>query len=183
MKKILSAILVLAMLACSVMTFASCEEKIEKEDVPGNTKWEFNDIQNIERDGEPVDPVLLSINYEVLKRLYGEYTYKKDSKGYIVETQFHADRIEFKDGKAYYHEIVGKYDGEEYNSATVYSMVDTTVTECGTYEGSEISLTLSECNEAYFTDGKLIIKAKFTSSSSDSITTADLVFTRVGALL
>ena len=171
------------MLACSLMTFASCEEKIVKEDVQGGTEWELNDIQNIAMDGEPIDSVLFSTSYEVLKRLYGEYTYQKDSKGWIVETTFHVDRIEFKDGKVYYHEIVGTGDSEEYSSATVYSSVDTTVTECGTYEGSEISLTLSECKDAYFTDGKLIIKAQFKSSSSDSITTADLVFTKVPALL
>ena len=183
MKRILSAILAFTMLACTFLMFVSCEEKIDKEDVPNDTKWELTDIQNIVRDGEPVDQVVLSTTYEVLKRLYGEYTYTKDSKGYITETKFHVDRIEFKDGKVYYHEIVGKDEGEKYNSATVYSMVDTTVTECGTYEGAEISLTLSECRGAYFTEGKLIVKAEFSSSSSDTKTTADLVFTKVEAML
>lgn len=179
MKRLLSALLVFTMLAASLVVFTACGPK--KEDVPSGTKWELYDIQNIERDGEPIDSVLVGTTYEVLKRLYGEYTYKKDSKGYITETQFWIDRIEFKDGKVYYHEVVGTGDSEEYSSATVYSSTDWTVTECGTYEGAEITVTLSECKDIYFTEGQLIMKAEF--KSSGGILTADLVFTKVGAML
>ena len=139
MKKLLTIFLALMMLACTPLMLASCGP--EKQEVPQNTKWELSDIQNIELDGKPIDSVLVSSTQEVLKRLYGEYTWTKDSKGYITETTFNKDRIEFKDGMVYYHEAVGSGEGEKYNSATVYASVDWTVEECGTYEGKEITVT------------------------------------------
>ena len=181
MKKLLSALLALTVLSCTLLIFTACGPK--KQEVPANTKWELSDIQNIELDGEPVDDVLYSTSYEVLKRLYGEYTGTKDSKGYITETKFWFDSIEFKDGKVYYHEVMGVGEGEKYNSATVYGSVDVEVKECGTYEGTEITVTLSECLEIYFTEDQLVMKAKFTSGGGSSTTTAELIFTKVGAML